>query len=185
MRLEKGECSLLPAPLGSQGQCVCEATSLLQRGVLEFVLTPCSAEGVPFPSGIGSWWDSLKSRCVAGEIQLKLNIRLTCQGCAAVGLLCLPGCSVLLSHVLLVPGSTSQCRSLTRMGCYPSSPRCHCTTCISFSPSPSTGTSTSAPTWSLSETSEASQVTFNTSLCFLNMEAWKEMWRGQLGSGLT
>lgn len=135
------------------------------------LLTPCSAEGVPLPSGIGSWWDSLRSRCVAGEIQLKLNIRLTCLGCAAVGILCLPGCSLLLSHVLLVPGSTSRCRSPTRMGCCPSSPRCHCTTCISFSPSPSTGTSTSAPTWSLSETSEASQVAFHASLCFLNVEA--------------
>lgn len=139
------------------------------------LLTSYLAEGVPFPSGTGSWWDSLRCAYVTGEIQP--NIRLTWRGCAAVGILCLPGtgCSILLSHVLLVPGSTSRCRSPTRMGCCPSSPRCHCTTCISFSPSPSTGTSTSAPTWSLSETSEASQVTFNASLCFLNMEAWKEM----------
>lgn len=167
MSLAKGECSSSPAPLGlqrcqgSQGQHI------------------PSAEGVPFPSGIRSWWDSLRSRCVAGEIQLKLNISLSCLGSAAVGILCLPSCSLLLSHVLLVPGSTSRCRSPTRMGCCPSSPRCRCTTCISFSPSPSTGTSTSAPTWSLSETSEASQVAFNASLCFLNMEAWK-MQRGQL-----
>lgn len=62
------------------------------------LLTPHSAEGVPFPSGTGSWWDSSRSRCVAEEIQLKLNIRLTCLGCGAVGILCLPGCSLLLSQ---------------------------------------------------------------------------------------
>lgn len=44
--------------------------------------------------------------------------------------------------------STFQCRSRTRMECCRLSPPCRCTTCIFYSPSPSTDTSTSAPTLS-------------------------------------
>lgn len=144
------------------------------------LLTPCSAEGVPFPSGIGSWWDSLRSRCVAGEIQLKLNIRLTCLGCAAVGILCLPGCSLLLSHgaacsrihiSVQIPHQDGMLPLISTLPLHnlhfllSESIYRHQHVCSNLvTVRDLRGISGSLPC----------------QFCFLNMEAWKEMRRGQL-----
>lgn len=68
-----------------------------------------------------------------------------------------------LNRLVSFLASTSRCRSLTRTVCCRWCPQCHCTTCTSCCQSPSTGSSTSAPTWLPSKTSRVSLVSSSVS----------------------